>query len=342
MQLINQKETNEERKFKFDTAGTHTLLENLGETKAGTLSINGYSNDSSVSVIDLAGKTGFELANGNTTINLNNATLTDSASASTNPLIQVKSANNIINLNNAQLKGNIVSETNSYKLNFSGSNVVVDGTVDKAIATLNNAQTTLTFNTDTFATASLSALKGTINLQDSAINDYNIGTLTSGTNALYNIDIDAFNKTSDTIKAGETSTGDIKIGSINFLNGITPQDKNFKVQILDTASNLTLSLSDAIINQLYDFGQVTDTVKDTITTTVNFDDRFYESVKDFVIKGHLSVLDDNKSIGFKDEDMQKVAIAVKEQELLDSLHELSNLNADGKNLISKPQMMYMV
>lgn len=328
LQLINQKETNEERKFKFDTAGTHTLLENLGETKSGTLSINGYSNDSSVSVIDLAGKTGFELSNENTKININNATLTDSTS--TNPVIEVKSANNIINLNNAQLKGNITSNSNPYQLNLSGNNVIVDGTTDNANATLNDALTTLTFNTNTFANASLSALQGTINLQDSAINDYNIGTLTSGTNALYNIDIDAFNKTSDTIKAGETSTGDIKIGSINFLNGITPQDKNFKVQILDTASTLTLSLSDAIINQLYDFGQVTDTVKDTITTTVNFDDRFYESVKDFVIKGHLSVLDDNKSIGFKDEDMQKVAIAVKEQELLDSLHELSNLNANGK------------
>ena len=328
LQLINQKETKEERKFKFDTAGTHTLLENLGETKSGTLSINGYSNDSSVSVIDLAGKTGFELANGNTTINLNNATLTDSAS--TNPVIKVTSENNIINLNNAQLKGNIVSETNSYNLNFSGSNVVVDGMVEKANAVLNDALSTLTFNTDTFANANFSALKGTINLQDSAINNYNIGTLKSDINTLYNIDVDAFNKTSDTIKAGENSTGVVKIGSINFLNGITPQNKDFKVQILDTTSTLKLSLSDAIINQLYNFGQVTDTVKDTITTTVNFDDRFYESVKDFVIKGHLSVLDDNKSIGFKDEDMQKVAIAVKEQELLDSLHELSNLNASGK------------
>ena len=326
LQLINQKETKEERKFKFDTAGTHTLLENLGETKSGTLSINGYSNDSSVSVIDLAGKTGFELANGNTTINLNNATLTDSAS--TNPVIKVTSENNIINLNNAQLKGNITSDT-EYELNLSGNNVGINGTVDTANATLNNAQTTLTFNTDTFANASLSARQGTINLQDSAINNYNIGTLKSDINTLYNIDVDAFNKTSDTIKAGENSAGDIKIGSINFLNGITPQDKNFKVQILDTASTLTLSLSDAIINQLYDFGQVTDTVKDTITTIVNFDDRFYKSVKDFVIKGHLSVLDD-KSIGFKDEDIQKVAIAVKEQELLDSLHELSNLNASGK------------
>ena len=326
LQLINQKETTAERKFTFDTAGTHTLLENLGETKGGELSINGYSNDSSVSVINLAGKTGFELANGNTTINLNNATLTDSSS--TNPVIAVTSENNIINLNNAQLKGNITANK-EYKLNLIGSNVNIDGTVDLANATLDNAQTTLTFNTDTFANASLSSRQGTINLADSALNIYNIGTLKSD-NTLYNIDVDAFNKASDTIKAGEASTGDVKIGSINFLNGITPQDKDFKVKILDTTSLLTLSLSDAITNQLYDFGHVTDTVKDTINTTVNVNDRFYESVKDFVIKGHLSVLDDNKSIGFKDEDMQKVAIAVKEQELLDSLHELSGLNASGK------------
>ena len=190
LQLINQKETkketSDERKFTFDTAGTHTLLDNLGETKAGVLSINGYSNDSSVSVIDLAGKTGFELANKNTQININNATLTDSTSK--NPVIQVKSANNTINLNNAQLKGNIVSNSNPYQLNFSGNNVIVDGTVDKAIATLNNVSTTLTFNTNTFANANLSALKGTINLQNSAINNYNIGTLTSDTNALYNVD----------------------------------------------------------------------------------------------------------------------------------------------------------
>ena len=329
LQLINQKETSEERKFTFDTAGTHTLLENLGETAAGVLSINGYSNDSSVSVIDLAGKTGFELSNENTKININNATLTNSTS--TNPVIQVKSTNNTINLNNAQLKGNIVSNSNPYQLNFSGNNVSVDGTVDKANATLNNALTTLTFNTNTFANANLSALKGTINLQDSAINNYNIGTLTSNTNALYNIDIEAFNGKTDTITAGAGSTGEVKIGSINFLNGITPQDKDFKVQILyPNTSALTLSLSEAITNQLYNFGQVTETVKDEITTVVNFNDRFYESVKDFVVKGNLSVLDDNKSIGFKDEDMQKVPIAVKEQELLDSLHELSNLNAKGK------------
>lgn len=329
LQLINQKKTTDERQFVFDTAGTHTLLENLGETKAGVLSIDGYSNDSSVSVIDLAGKTGFELSNENTKININNATLTDSTS--NNPVIQVKSANNTINLNNAQLKGNIVSETNSYNLNFSGSNVVVDGTVEKANAVLNNALTTLTFNTDTFANANFSAIAGTINLQNSAIDNYNIKTLTSDTNMSYNIDVDAFNKQSDTITAGETSTGVVKIGSINFLNGITPQDKDFQVQILHSDSNsLTLSLSDTIKSQLFDFGQVTDTVKDTITTVVNYNDKFYESVKDFVIKGNLSVLDDNKSIGFKDEDMQKVPIAVKEQELLDSLHELSNLNANGK------------
>lgn len=329
LQLINQKETSDERKFTFDTAGTHTLLDNLGETQAGVLSINGYSNDSSVSVIDLAGKTGFELAKENTKININNATLTDSTSK--NPVIQVKRANNTINLNNAQLKGNIVSNSNPYQLNFSGNNVIVDGTVDKAIATLNNVSTTLTFNKDTFANANFSALAGTINLQNSAINNYNIGTLTSNTNALYNIDVDAFNKQSDTITAGKNSTGVVKIGSINFLNGITPQDKDFQVQILHSDSNsLTLSLSDTIKSQLFDFGQVTDTVKDTITTVVNYNDRFYESVKDFVIKGNLSVSSDNKSIGFKDEDMQKVPIAVKEQVLLDSLHELSNLNENGK------------
>ena len=329
LQLINQKETSEERKFSFDTAGTHTLLENLGETAAGVLSINGYSNDSSVSVIDLAGKTGFELSNENTKININNATLTNSTS--TNPVIQVKSANNTINLNNAQLKGNIVSNSNPYQLNFSGNNVIVDGTADNANATLKDALTTLTFNTNTFANANLSALKGTINLQNSAIDNYNIKKLTSDTNVLYDIDVDAFNKLSDKITAGETSTGVVKIGSINFLNGITPQDKDFQVQILHSDSNtLTLSLSDTIKSQLFDFGQVTDTVKDTITTVVNYNDKFYESVKDFVIKGNLSVLDDNKSIGFKESDMQKVPIAVKEQELLDSLHELSNLNAKGK------------
>lgn len=331
LRLINQKETVNERQFIFDTAVTHSLLEDLGETQAGVLSINGYSNDSNVSVIDLAGKTGFELANENTTININNATLTDSVSASTNPIIDVQTANNVINLNNAQLNGNIVSSTNSYKLNFYGSNVGINGTVDKANAILDNAATTLTFKANTFANANLSAVAGTINLQDSAIDNYNIGTLTSDTNALYNIDVDAFNKQSDTVIVGENSTGIIQIGSINFLNGIDPQDKDFKVQIIySDTPNITLSLSDSVTNRLYNFGQETDTIKDPITSVVNYNDKFYESVKDFVIKGNLSVLSDNKSIGFKDEDIQKVQIAVKEQELLDSLHELSNLNAIGK------------
>lgn len=298
LQLINQKETSEERKFTFDTAGTHTLLENLGKTKAGVLSINGYSGDSSVSVVDLAGKTGFELSNENTTINIKDATLTDSTL--TNPIITVSSAGNIINLNNAQIKGNIISNSDSYQLNFSGNNVIVDGTVDNAKAILNDASSTLIFNANSFANANFSAFAGTINLQDSVIVNYNIGTLTSNTNALYNIDVDAFNDMTDTITAGTGSAGEVKIGSINFLNGITPQDKDFRVQILYPDSNtLTLSLSDAIKSQLYDFGQVTDTVKDTITQVVNFNDRFYESEKDFIIKGSFSVLDDNVSIGFR-------------------------------------------
>ena len=174
------------------------------------------------------------MANENTTININNSTLTDSVSASTNPIIDVQTANNVINLNNAQLNGNIVSSTNSYKLNFYGSNVGINGTVDKANAILDNAATTLTFKANTFANANLSAVAGTINLQDSAIDNYNIGTLTSDTNALYNIDVDAFNKQSDTVIVGENSTGIIQIGSINFLNGIDPQDKDFKVQIILT------------------------------------------------------------------------------------------------------------
>ncbi|MGN0031579.1 MAG: hypothetical protein ACI37Q_06470 [Candidatus Gastranaerophilaceae bacterium] len=331
LKLINDKDTSDERKFTFDTAGTHSLIENLGVTKSGALSINGYSNDSNVSVVDLAGKTGFELTNGGTTININNATLTDSSSTS-NPLITVKSEGNTINLDNAQLNGNIKSDLNTYNLNLSGNKVNILGTVDNANAKLDDALTTLTFNTDTFSNATLSAENGIINLQNSAIERYNIGTLISAADTLYNIDVDAYNKTADKITAGASSDGTVTINSINFLNGIKPQDKTFSVQILDTTSStLKLALSNEITSQLYDFETITEIdSKDTITPTVNFDEKFYQSDKEYLIKGHLSVLDDYKSIGFKDDEFQKVLISVSNKKLLNSLSELCSLNATGK------------
>ncbi len=348
LRLINQKSSSA-RQFIFDTAGTHSLIENLGETKSGILSIKGYSNDSSVSVIDLAGKTGFELKNGNTTININNGTLTDSSSTP-KPLITVTGAGNTINLNNAQLNGKIEADSN-YDLNLSGDKVNITGTVDKANAKLSDADTltTLTFNTDTFSNATLSAVNGIINLQNSAIENYNIGTLTSSAATLYNIDVDAYNKTADKITAGAGSDGTVTINSINFLNGIKPQDKTFSVQILDTTSStLKLALSNEITSQLYDFETITEIdSKSTITPIVNFDDKFYQSDKEYLIKGHLSVLNDYKSIGFKENELQKVLISESNQKLLNSLSELSSLNETGKvftfnNATTKEENVYGV
>lgn len=76
--LINNKETTEDRSYIFDTAGTHTLNEDLLPTTEGTLNIVGYNNNSTNSVIDAKNHSLFNLEN-ETTLNIEGVTLSNAS-----------------------------------------------------------------------------------------------------------------------------------------------------------------------------------------------------------------------------------------------------------------------
>ena len=76
--LINDKETDEERSFVFDIAGTHTLNQDLLATTEGVLNIEGFNDGGESSVINANGHSLFSLDKA-TTLNINGVTLSNAS-----------------------------------------------------------------------------------------------------------------------------------------------------------------------------------------------------------------------------------------------------------------------
>ena len=269
--LLNQLQTEEDRHFNFDTAqDKYNVTEDLGQTSAGTLNINGAAENGNRSEINLNGNAGFELAN-NSTLNINNTKLTGNET-----LINVSNSDAVVNLQNSHIDGNISSST-EYKMNISGNKndtTVINGVTAKANATLTGSN--LEFNSNTFKDASLNTRSGTVNFQNENISDYNIGKLTSSSAANYKFDIDLSGETAsaDKLIVGNGSSGIVTVSAIDFINGAVP-DKEFIVQLIDSDSNaIQLALNSEISGQNIELGTVSKTVYDTITPTVKWNDVF--------------------------------------------------------------------
>lgn len=269
--LLNQLQTEEDRHFNFDTAqDKYNVTEDLGQTSAGTLNINGVAENGNRSEINLNGHSGFELAN-NSTLNLNNTKLTGNET-----LINVSNPDAVVNLQNSHIDGNISSST-EYGLNISGNQndtTVINGNAGRANATLSGSN--LEFNSDTFKDASLNTRSGTVNFQNENISDYNIGKLTSSSTTNYKFDIDLSGETAsaDKLIVGNGSSGTVTVSAIDFINGAVP-DKEFIVQLIDSDSNaIQLALNSEISGQNIELGTVSKTVYDTITPTVKWNDVF--------------------------------------------------------------------
>ena len=269
--LLNQFQTEEDRHFNFDTAqDKYNVTEDLWQTSAGTLNINGAAENENRSEINLNGNSGFELAN-NSTLNINNTKLTGNET-----LINVSNPDAVVNLQNSHIDGNISSST-EYGLNISGNQndtTVINGNAGRANTTLSGSN--LEFNSDTFKDASLNTRSGTVNFQNENISDYNIGKLTSSSTTNYKFDIDLSGETAsaDKLIVGNGSSGIVTVSAIDFINGAVP-DKEFIVQLIDSDSNaIQLALNSEISGQNIELGAVSQTVYDTITPTVKWNDVF--------------------------------------------------------------------
>ena len=271
--LMNRLETTEERQLNFDASSNiYEVSENLGQTTAGTISINGVSSadGSEKSTVDLNGYTGFELAN-DTDLNLNDVKFTGN-----DTLISVSNENAAVNIKDSYIDGNIEG-SQKYDVVIDGNDVTtLNGNITNADSTLNGGG--LKFNTTTFANSAdtLTANAGNIYLDNDSTENYTVNELTSNSEVKYSLDIDLTNKTSDKLTlVSDKSSGTVFVDDINFLNNETPSEE-FTMQILDARNNsIQLALSDALKNQSYDIG---DDVKtwDDLKADIYFDENFHD------------------------------------------------------------------
>lgn len=233
LMLVNQDTTNPTKNFNAVNNGdVYNVTANLGTTN-GTVNINGIA-DGSTETINLNGKTGFELSTAASELNFKDVTVEDNTKTpATTTIATVSNANAKIGLDNTVLNGNIDSNVN-YNLSLSGT-TKINGTVDNANATLNNATSKLTFNTDTFENATFNAQAGTISTKDGEYKDYNINKLASSDTARYSIDMSLSQSShqSDAFVVGSGSTGTIYITfSSDSIKDDMPDDQSVYIQII--------------------------------------------------------------------------------------------------------------
>ena len=152
--LINNKGASEDRLYKFDMAGTHTLGENLQATTAGSLTIEGYQSAQN-SVIDANNNSLFNLAN-ETTLNLSNVTLTNASGDAIK--VSDKAELNLTNVLFNNNGGNAISASGNVNLNVKDTDLEMSENIE-----MNGADLTL------------NAQNGTLNLNNSISGqDYNL------------------------------------------------------------------------------------------------------------------------------------------------------------------------
>lgn len=234
--LVNKDTTNAVKDFTANADGeTYNLGKDLTATQ-GTLNINGIAGNG-VETLNLNGKTGFQLGNGAVALNFNDVTVGGNTVIAT-----VSNKNAQIGLNNTILNGNINSILNtgeSYNLSLSGT-TTVNGAVNSANATLSGTESVLKFNTNTFANAELNAQAGTINVQDGAYNNYEIGKLTSNDTVRYAIDMNLSknNQDTDSFTVGDGSSGIIylTLSSVNVTEDMD-SDESAIIQVIKADSS---------------------------------------------------------------------------------------------------------
>ncbi|MBQ8669532.1 hypothetical protein IJ472_07105, partial [bacterium] len=277
------------RTFKFETADSYELANNIDSAVGGTLNIEGLTSTTR-NVLDLNSKE-FNF-NGETTLNIKDVEL---ANGSMN-LTSTASDKVTMNLTNAKLNSAITA-TETYDLNIQGANTTTEilANVGNANATLTNAE--LIISEDALSSATLNTTSGTLNLQDNKTSDFNIGTLNATNASSVNVDVNLTDGTSDKIIVGENSTGTVLIDSINQLNGDVKPKEDVTLKVLDIAggSPIKVALSDKA-SATYQFAREYEYKKDEITAEILHDQKFYNYTNNidreakFVTSGTDSIL----------------------------------------------------
>ena len=141
LQLINQKESTNERNFTFRTTDNYIASKDLGTTTKGTLNINGLG-VTTPSTIDANNHTMFDLQN-ETTLNISNTTIKNAKDF----VIKAENANSVVNLTNASFKdtqGTAIQSNVDVNITANGAKSEFSGNT-QAIQ-MNNADKTVTMN----------------------------------------------------------------------------------------------------------------------------------------------------------------------------------------------------
>ncbi|MCM1339153.1 MAG: hypothetical protein NC191_05740 [Muribaculaceae bacterium] len=309
------------KNFNFKTAtNEYTSKDNVGVVK-NTLTINGVSDGEQRSTINLNDKSGFELESG-TILNLYN---TEIKQGKDNNLISAIESGSTVNIKNNIINGNITGKDTAVNINGNDKDItILNGRITDSDTTLNGG--TLRINTDTFADNSdtLTVNGGRLDVQDKAINTYDITKLTSSENGRYSIDIDLTSQTADKFNISDkNSSGKVYIDDIKYLNGELPTE--FIAQILNTKgnNNIQIKLSDEIKNKIYDFGTTTKDWDD-LKNNVDFDEIFHDLHQEGVLQGSIkeaTTNTTNDSIQLKMD--APVWGEIQSTDRLDTLHEIA-------------------
>lgn len=299
LRLVNMSEL-ENRTFVSDLAtDVYNATDNLGQTHAGTLTINGTEEGDEKSTINLRRHTGFELG-ANTTLNMNNVQISGN-----NGVIKVTDDSAEINLNNTNISGNITGTT-EYHINVSGTGTTnLSGLVENGYTTLTKGG--LSFDKDTFnqSGSTLDVQSGSVYMNDGNIQTYNFANLVSTDKSKFSIDVDLENSVADGIRV-DSGQGTIVLEEFNILGGLTniDIDKDYTIKILHAPnSNIQLDLSEYVKSQIRnDIKLGTDHIildTDEVVPDTLWTDKYWMTEQDLDIWGRLGLFSkdtDNDSL----------------------------------------------
>ena len=276
LQLINIKESTDERNFNFVDDSTYTVTQDVGTTAAGTLNINGQSGGSN---INANGHTMFNLAN-ETTLNLNNVTV----DRATDYVINASNANAEVNLTNTSITNTtgtgVIANTN-INVKADGADVEFSGNSDAAI-NIQDAEKVLTLETihsgkivlndiitgslgynvnitgdntgsvainNAIENANINIANTTIDFMNDKTENHEFLSINTGENAKLSIDLDLTNQISDVITTTDVSSGTIYLSNLNFSGSEADPSQPATFHIINNTnagSDLQLALGDNI------------------------------------------------------------------------------------------------
>ncbi len=266
LDLISASTLNEVRNFVFDDNSTYLATVDISDVAAGTLNILGLKDDENLSTIDFDSHKAFNLVN-DSILNVNDTKLTNA----NGDVIYISHDNAEVNLNNAVIDGSVTASA-SQNINILG-NAEFKGAINGAIVNLTAG--TLSMAQNTFQNAGLlNATAGRVSLANSITGEnYIFSNLNSGEDTRYVLDLDLANAASDTITV-QNGSGVITIGEVNFFNEVGDKD-DFTLQILNAQDDsIQLALADDLEN--FTFKELSRIESDEIKNETSFSDIYYD------------------------------------------------------------------